>query len=55
MFTAGNALLTLIPFEMFDVMANMFSMAATIMQIIYLFHFISAKEGMDQIKEHRGE
>ena len=55
MFTAGNALLTLLPFEMFDVMANMFSMAATVMQIIYLFHFISAKEAMDQVKEHRGE
>ena len=55
MFTAGNALLTLIPFEMFDVMANMFSMAATIAQVIYLFHFISTKEAMEQVKEHRGE
>ena len=55
MFTAGNALLTLIPLEMFDVMASMFGMAATIAQIIYLFHFISAKEAMEQVKEHRAE
>ena len=48
-FTVGNAVITLIPIEMLSVTATMFGMAATIMQIVYLFHLIGVKEAMDQM------
>ena len=48
-FTIGNGVITLIPIEMLQITASMFGMAATIMQIVYLFHLIGVKEAMDQM------
>lgn len=52
-FTVGNGVITLIPIEMLSITATMFGMAATFMQVVYLFHLIGVKEAMDQMGQEK--